>query len=228
MRRPFDWERLGGAMGILFVVLLIASVFIMPFPPGEDEPTLKFLALYRDHRNAILVSAFIGTLATFPALWFMGSQRALLRRAEGGDGNLSLLAFGSAVAASVAATVGPVMAAGAAYKVAAQPDAGVVVQAINDVAAVVTGTTPVFIAVWAAAATLIVAQTAVLPRWLAWLGAAVTVTGLLGILSILNPRGGLFILGLINLAVFVIWVLAFSITMIMRAGRSGQLPLARA
>ena len=49
-----QWEQLGAAAGVAFVVALIASVFIAPTPPHIDASTSKILNYYADNHRAIL------------------------------------------------------------------------------------------------------------------------------------------------------------------------------
>ena len=76
MHGDAKWERLGAATGILFVVLLVVSVFMVPTPPDINASPGTISAFYSDHRTAILVSAYIGGLAVPVFLWFLEIGRA--------------------------------------------------------------------------------------------------------------------------------------------------------
>src|SRR5260221_4495821 len=73
MNGEAKWERLGAATGILFVALLIVSVFMVPTPPDINSSPATISGFYSDHRTGILVSMYIGGLAVVPFLWFLGS-----------------------------------------------------------------------------------------------------------------------------------------------------------
>jgi hypothetical protein len=168
---------------------------------------------YLNNHSAILISALIATLSIFPALWFIGAQSNRLRRAEGDQGGLATLALASAVGTGVIATVGGVLPAAAAFRIAQQPGSGLVVRAMTDASGAILGGLWVFAAVWAGAASLVILRTGVLPAWLGWLGMLMMVVGLFGTLTALSPNSPL---GLITFVVFGVWILASSITVTVR------------
>jgi hypothetical protein len=79
-----QWERIGAGAGIVFVVLLVVSAFMVPQPPHIDASTAKITTYITDHRSAILVSQVVGTFAALAFIWFVGHLRHVLDRAEGG------------------------------------------------------------------------------------------------------------------------------------------------
>src|SRR5689334_20842200 len=105
------YAALGG--GVLFIVLVIASIVIPGSTPMSSDSPTKILNYFRDHKHEIEVAAFIGGLAAVPILWWAGSLWARLRRAEGGQPRLALVAVlgllvggaGQLVSSSVLSTV---------------------------------------------------------------------------------------------------------------------------
>jgi hypothetical protein len=87
------WERCGALGGIAFVVLVIVSIIIGGSMPKASDSATKILKYFRDNTDGIKVGAFLGGLATVPILWWAGSLFVRLRRAEGGQPRLSLIAL---------------------------------------------------------------------------------------------------------------------------------------
>src|SRR3989442_4567006 len=93
------WEKLAAATGIVFVVLVIAGSFIAGQPPKADDPINKITAFAVDKRFALLLGDYLSAVGVVFALWFFGSLRSYLRRAEGGTGRLSAVGFRGGVLA---------------------------------------------------------------------------------------------------------------------------------
>jgi len=100
-----QWERLGAAAGVVFVVALIVSGFMAPQPPHLDASSAKILRYYNDHTTAILASGMIGAFAGVFFLWFLGHMRHVMQRSEGGAEALSPVVFGSGAVLVAIATL---------------------------------------------------------------------------------------------------------------------------
>lgn len=95
-----DWERLAPLAGVVFIVLgLVANAIIYPSSAPEflDEPA-KIAAFYEAEQSAILTTDLLNLISAFFLFWFLGSVRIALRRAEGGDGRISAIAFAGGTA----------------------------------------------------------------------------------------------------------------------------------
>src|SRR5579885_3118298 len=97
-----QWERIGAGAGIVFVVLLVVSAFIVPSPPHIDASTPSIVAWVDQHRHALLAAQMLGVLSIVAFLWFVGHLRHVLDRAEGGAEALSpiVLVSGATLAAA--------------------------------------------------------------------------------------------------------------------------------
>ena len=92
MDESMKWERYGALGGILFVILVIASIVVAGSTPQTSDSAAKILQSIKDNKDGIEVAAFLGGLATLPILWWAGSLWARMRRAEGGQPRLALIA----------------------------------------------------------------------------------------------------------------------------------------
>ena len=95
------WEQAGAAAGIVFVALIVASIFIVPAPPHIDASFLNIRSYYVNNRGGLLTSALLGALGSAFFLWFVSHLRHVLQRAEGGSEALSPLVFVSGAAVAV-------------------------------------------------------------------------------------------------------------------------------
>lgn len=87
------WERWGAIGGFLYVIGMIL-LFLFPGEPPQDATTEQLLQFYQDNEFALTWGAYIMvTVGGLGLLWFLGSLRSALRRAEGGTGRLSALAM---------------------------------------------------------------------------------------------------------------------------------------
>jgi hypothetical protein len=98
------WERWAPVSGIIFAAAFLALFFLF-FVPGElpaDADASRIADYYQGRGPAgyLLMYALIG-LAGVALLWFSGTLRASLRRAEPAPGRLSAAAFGGGVASAV-------------------------------------------------------------------------------------------------------------------------------
>lgn len=87
------WERWGAIGGFLYVIGMIL-LFVWPGEPPQDATTEQLLQFYQDNEFAVTWGAYIVvTVGGLGLLWFLGSLRSALRRAEGGTGRLSAIAM---------------------------------------------------------------------------------------------------------------------------------------
>src|SRR5690349_6410261 len=95
----------GAATGILAVVLLLVSTFMVPTQPKIDDSAASVQAYFTDHASVVRAAAYVGGLALALFFWFLGSLRAYLARVEGGAGRLTAIVFGAAVATGTVFTI---------------------------------------------------------------------------------------------------------------------------
>src|SRR5688500_16678454 len=90
------WERWAAGAGLIFVDLFIGALFDPVVDPLGDEASVVAAQLL-DNRGPARLAAYAGGFAALALVWFVGSLRSTLRRAEGGTGRLSAVAFGGGV-----------------------------------------------------------------------------------------------------------------------------------
>jgi hypothetical protein len=209
--------RLGGLGGILFVVLFFRSYLTLPDAPVATSRPQDIIGYFANRQDGILL--FNGLLLIFAAfffLWFLGMLHGMLRSAEGEGGGFSSVAFAGGLVFITLAL------AGAAVEIV-HPAAQARFENFAPNAQI--GFLSLVLSVWIyrfalvgmsvliAAASVVMLQTGVMPRWLA---AAGFVAALFALLRFLIPLGG--ILGLL-------WVLVVSVLMLVGlAGRGTNEP----
>ena len=110
------FARYGAASGILAVLLTVGGFvgFILPNAPDLDAPGTDWATYFTAHQSRIQVGVIVLGVGLFFFIWFLGSLRSALARAEGGEGRLASIAFGGGIVAVasllIAASAGAVAA----------------------------------------------------------------------------------------------------------------------
>ncbi|HEV3475559.1 MAG TPA: hypothetical protein VG602_09355, partial [Actinomycetota bacterium] len=112
------WERVAAATGIVFVVLGIIAIAIVPQAPQPDASADEVAAYFVDRGDGVIAQTYLFAVAGLFFLWFLGSLRAHLRRAEGGTGRLSAIFFAGGIATFAAFGTGSGISAALAAGIA--------------------------------------------------------------------------------------------------------------
>jgi hypothetical protein len=174
------WERYGAASGVVFVIALMASLFMAPMPPHIDASTAKITSYYADHHNAVVTAGWVGIVAAIAFLWFLGHLRHVLNRAEGGAEALSPIVFASGAAlAAVGALSGlPTAVLGFMGKNPADLTAANV-RMLFDAGMLAQGVLAMMSALFLASMSLAMVRKEIVAPWLGWVG-LVSAAGNLG------------------------------------------------
>src|SRR5262249_55220165 len=105
------WERWGALGGILFVVMVVVSAFLPGSPPKLTDSTADMVKFVADKDDQLRLAGYLSAWATVPFFWFFGSLWRLLRRAEGGEPRLTVMAALGGGFAAVIGALGGVMLA---------------------------------------------------------------------------------------------------------------------
>lgn len=95
------WERLGAATGLGSFALILAGIFSSPSTPSDEKAApQEWVAFFLDsgNRNRTYLGFGLVAAGILLFLWFLGSLRTTLRRAEGDPGRLAGVAFGGGIA----------------------------------------------------------------------------------------------------------------------------------
>lgn len=175
------WERWVPAAGIAYVILSLVGTFLVLSLGDEFSPTdsdEEILAFYADSGNRTLefVSVALYAFAVLFFLWFVSTLRDRLRTVEPEPKSLSALAFGAGVA-SAALLMAGISVHSAIPAAVEETDRFVLdpntARLLEYVAFLLFVGSTMVASVLVAATSVLALRTAVLPRWLGWIGLVV-------------------------------------------------------
>ena len=207
------WERWGAFGGFLYVIGMIL-LFAWAGGPPEDATTEQLLQFYQDNEFAVTWGSYmLVTVGGLGLLWFLGSLRSALRRAEGGTGRLSAIAM-VAGAGSLILLLGAAGVLVSAAFMAVDPG-NVNFQFDLSTHDMVTGAGfglfifhLVLAGALVAATSVISIRTAVFPKWLGWVGALLA-------LALVIPLVSFF-------ALFAFWAWVIVTAILLLTGRGSR------
>jgi hypothetical protein len=209
------FERWAPVAGIAFVVLMVVGSMLVSNVPSPDAPRAEIVDYLADgdRQMSNIVGAYLWVVGSLAFLWFLIRLRNDLRKAEGGRGTLSNLAFGAGVAFAAVWTVAASTFASVAYAVTLR-DAPVtdtdlvrVLPPLGRLELLLGGGFSGILVLLATSA--VIPRTGVLPRWL-------------GGLAIAAAIALLFDAVYLTILPFWGWVLIASVVMLVRRGHNSQ------
>lgn len=209
-----NWQRLGGLMGLLFVVLTLAT-FASPDTPDKDRPSAEIVQLIADDRTGLVLTFYVSSLAFIAFLVFVAALWSRLRLAEQGPG-ASMLALAGGVAVYVGVLLEEVayLALINAADAAREPEA---VRALFELHETVVIPLRFAVTAFFVGVALSAIPTRSLPRTLGWSAAVLALFNLLGLLGAFGSdvEEGPFVvflaLGRLGL---LVWVIAASFVLL--------------
>jgi hypothetical protein len=214
-----QWWRLGGLLGIAFIVIFIIGGFVLQGEtPTYTDDLAEIRAYWEEDGETYLIGDYlIGLAVLLLFLPFLGALRSLLGLYEGGSQLWSRTAYAAGIL--FIAFVAGAAASWTALAFAADEleDESIRLLMYFDIAA--WNATPFPIGTMLLAVSLVIWQTGVLWKWLAILGFVVGIAALISPLSIVEgdvEDGAFAIAGFISFLGFAIWLLATSIGMLMK------------
>ena len=169
-------ERLTPLTGAITVVLMIIGV--LAFNYYEFLPSAESIANFLNgNASRVSTGGYIGSLAAFFLIWFAGSVRSALQEREAGDGQLSMVAFGGGLAASIALGISFIGIFASGLRASA-PDgiSPIGALAMYDFWTQLTGQLfSIFMAVFIGATAIVSLRTGLFPRWFGWVSALVAI-----------------------------------------------------
>lgn len=209
------WERLAAATGIVFVILSIAAALI-----GGQVGTRDVVDFFVERRTPLLIQSYLFGLASVFFLWFLGSLRGYLGRAEGNGRRLSTVAFAGGIMTLVLLLIAGVIQTALAEGIAELSDPGIS-RALYALVVIASDLTNFPTVAFAAATGLVILRTNALPKWLGWLSLVVGINGLIRGIAVVVDTGPLSSTGAyenISVMMFLIWLLLLSIFLVLRVG----------
>jgi uncharacterized membrane protein YhaH (DUF805 family) len=225
-RTPREWplERWVPATGIVFVVLLVITFFLPPkSPPEAKDLQDEIAAFYSDHRTALLIALYLSGVVLIMFIWFTAYIARRLR--DAGEARLGATVLVAAGASVGVAAVADTLVAALSWRVAEDSDADTV-KAIFEVQSAL------FSRLWFPLAALIIAVAAA--EWRArlrpvWYTAGSLVVALVMLVAAAAwARDGFFSptgvpnMSFVAFVLFMIWVLATSVLLLMETGALGR------
>lgn len=210
--------RYGAAAGILFVVFVIAGFFVQPKPPAADAPAKEVFEYVVDNQSTLHVVQILFAIAALLFLWFIGTLRAVLGRAEGGEARLATIGFGGGLIAVATLAVGLGLAATAALHPSDNGED--ITRALIDGSLLVPAVGAPAAFVFFAANGLSILRSGYLPSRMAWFAFVTAAFNLLGIGAVCTDSGVFAadgVLGFfIGFVLFLAWILLAGIMLMRR------------
>ena len=211
-------ERWAPIAGIVFVVLMVTGSMLVSNVPSPNAPQHQIASYLTDSAQQMrnIIGAYLWVVGALTFLVFLMRLRNDLRRAEGGTGYLSNLAFGAGVAFAAVWMVSAAISASVAYAITSRgapvTDADLVrvLPPLGRLLLLLGGGFAGILVLLAASAVII--RTGVFARWLAWLGIVAAIVLLFDVVYR-------------DISPFWVWVFIASIVMLTRRGETARTPL---
>jgi hypothetical protein len=212
------WERLGAVSGFVALALGIAAATFERGAPATGAPAREVASYVARYRTELLAQSLLMLLSVGALLWFLGSLRSFLLRAEGGTGRLSSVAFGAGLVGFglQAAIQAPKSALAMASDGSLDPQLAAM---MADLSSALTVVAYVPVGVMFAAVAVVVLRTGALPAWMGWLSAVtacahLVMTGSLAVTSGPLARGGWATF--VPSTLMIVWLAATTTVMVLR------------
>lgn len=218
------WERLGAYSGVALVILAVVGFALGGELPRGDSTTAArdYVA---EHRNSLLVAAYVLSLAGVMILWFAAALRSYLRRLEGQDSTFEELVFGSGVAGGSLIFAGSGVIGALAWRSSGVVEPAVA-RALLDIGAVAYHAADYPLAVFMLAVGIASLRSGAFARWLGW-ASIISALFVLAVRAIPTETYGPETLGHIEFVLMMAWFATTSISLASRLGRGVVIEAAR-
>jgi hypothetical protein len=213
-----QWERyaaLGG--GIAFVVLIVATIIFTGTPPKLDDSAQKFATYFKDHADDLKVAGYLGGLAFVPILCWLGSLWRALRRAEGGDPRLTVVATGGLLVGGSAVLVATTITSATAVSV---KDLGGASKFFATLAQFLFAAGGFGFAVLVGAVAVITIRYGAFPKWFGLASALLALGWVVSGVGSVSTGDAWMVVTMAVATVWLVWVLTLSILMYQGADRA--------
>lgn len=206
--QPDPWQRWSPLAGVAYVVLFLVAVGVSSDGPGDTPQEVARYFADTGNRSTEFFVFFLLVAAALAFLWFLGTLRGVLVRAERDPARWTALAFGAGVTSAtlLMASASLFLArASAASQDEFEFDPATANMFSNAAYALLVCST-MSGAILVLATSIIGLRTGILPRWTALAGFVVAAVLLFAVLFV-------------PIFVWLAWVLAVSIVLILRTAR---------
>jgi hypothetical protein len=216
-----NWERWGAATGYLVIALGIAAAAFERGAPPANAPAEQSLAYFTLYRNELRAQSLLFVLSAGAYVWWFGSLRSYLLRAEGETGRLATVAFGAGVIWAGLQMV--LQGAQAALAMEANGDmTPALAGLLGDLTYALSIIAYVPMAIVLAAVAVISLRAGAFPAWLGWLSALVAAANVVMSLGLVADGGPLVAGGALTYVLYAlmpIWLVATTTVMVVRLGK---------
>lgn len=205
------WERWGALGGVLFVVLVIASIVATGGNAKPSDSPSKILKYFSDNKDGIKVSAYLSVLASVPIIWWAGSLWARLHRVGDRHNRLAVIAVLGLLIAGVGNLTQNAVSAGVALDLrsvgASEAKFFYVLSGAFGAGGLVG------IAVLVFAVSVAAFRLHAFPAWVGWLGIVDGVVMLVAAYSIATTSDAINTFGFVGFILWAVWIIATSVVM---------------
>lgn len=210
-----NWERVALAGGLIFVVAMIVSAFVAPFPAEVERASEVDVGWFDSNRTALLAQVVMRGVGAVAQVVFVAALVGLLRRVEGGVSTLGYLILAGGITHTIMLLIAN--AAQAAAVVAASDGAGSeVVHALQLLGFSFLVLEAMPGAMLITLASIAVLRSGIAPRWVGWLGFAVAPFYMLAASAF--PGTPHEAIGFLAMFLEFIWFATASVQLVLRSG----------
>lgn len=177
------FEKLAPLAGLGAVIFMMAGagVFgVYDYLPSAE----KLTDIFSDNPSRVLLAGYLGLFSAFFLIWFSGSLFSSLSEQEGGNGRLSMTAFGGGIASGIAMGIGfsAMVSVGARAGAVGGISAAEAVTQYDTYSTILGQMTAFTLAVLIGASGLIFLRTSMVKGWIGWASVLIAI-------GLLSPFG---------------------------------------
>lgn len=214
-----QWWRLGGAAAVAFVVIFMVGVALQSEPPLVDDPVDEIRSDWvEDGQRYLAADYLLGLAFVLFYVPFIAALREMLGRAEGGAQLWSRVTFTGGLAFLLWAVSSSVFWGALAFGDFAETASDETLRTLTVLDYYAVAGMPLTWVLLAGGASLVIAQTGVIGRWLSYVGAIEVLLAILAPLAIFSKESSSFFDAVYLLAFFgiALWILLVGVAMLSR------------
>ena len=212
-----QWWRLGGLAAVLFIILFVVGVALQSEPPLVDDPVDEIRADWvSDGQTYLTADYLLGIVFTLFYVPFIVALRALLGRAEGGVNLCSRISFVGGLFFMFWAVSASAFWGALAFGDFAETASDETLRTLMVLDYYAVSGMPFTWVLFVGAASLVIWQTGVVWRWLAYFGLVEVVLAVLAPLAIFSAETDSLFDAIYLIAFFgiALWILLIGIAML--------------